>query len=253
MTDPTQRFSSRVEQYIRTRPHYPPDVIRELREKCDLSAESAIADIGSGTGILTELFLKNGNRVFGVEPNRDMREAAERLLSAYPRFSSVDGRAEATTLPESSVDFIAAGQAFHWFDRREARLEFSRILKPDGRVVLLWNERQTESTPFLKAYEELVRRYAVDYAEVDHRKIDETIIAEFFGGKGFGSRTFLQIQRFDLAGTEGRLLSSSYMPESGHPFYEPMLAELNKIFREHVSDGMVSFEYLTKMYWGRIS
>ncbi len=211
-----------------------------------------MADIGSGTGILTEEFLKNGNRVFGVEPNREMREAAERLLQSYPLFRSVDGRAESTTLPDRSADFAAAGQAFHWFERDRARGEFSRILKLDGWVVLLWNERQTGPTPFLREYEALVERYSTDYAEVDHRRIDEPILREFFGGEEFVPRTFHQNQLCDLPGTESRLVSSSYMPEPGHPLYESMLAELNGIFRANERNGTVTFEYLTRMYYGRI-
>ncbi|HEY6192226.1 MAG TPA: class I SAM-dependent methyltransferase [Bacteroidota bacterium] len=252
MIDPAQRFSSRVEQYVKSRPHYPPEFIRTLEEHCGLTKESVVADIGSGTGILTEEFLKNGNRVFGVEPNREMREAAERLLHAYPLFRSVDGRAESTTLPARSVNFVAAGQAFHWFDRDRAREEFSRILKPDGWVVLLWNERLTGPAPFLREYEELVKRYATDYAEVDHRKIDRPVLKEFFGGEEIGSGTFHQSQLFDLAGAESRLLSSSYMPGPGHASYEPMLASLGRIFRANERNGSVAFEYLTLLYYGRL-
>src|SRR5438876_6048912 len=139
MPDPTQRFSNRVENYVRYRPGYPKEVLTLLKAECGLKADSIIADIGSGTGILAELFLASGNRVFGVEPNREMREAGERLLQAYPRFTSIAGTAEATTLPNQSVDFITAGQAFHWFDRAQCLREFERILRPGGWVVLVWN------------------------------------------------------------------------------------------------------------------
>jgi SAM-dependent methyltransferase len=252
LIDPTQRFSNRVEQYIRSRPHYPPGVILALRDNCNLSEDSVVADIGSGTGILTELFLENGNPVFAVEPNREMRQAGERLLRTSPRFRSIDGRAEATTLPDQSIDLVAAGQAFHWFDRRVARREFARILRPGGWVVLLWNERETASTPFLRAYEQLVGRYAVDYAQVDHRRIDQTILGEFFGAEGFGSHTFRQSQRCDLEGAQSRLASSSYMPGPGHPRYAPMLETLGEIFRANERNGSVEFKYLTRMYYGTI-
>jgi len=155
-------------------------VVAVLRDACGLTPQSVVADIGAGTGILTELFLRNGNRVFAVEPNPEMREAGERQLKHDPNFLSVAGRAEATTLASGSVDIVAAGQAFHWFDRGPARDEFIRILKPGGWVVLIWNERLTDTTPFLKAYEQLLERYATDYAQVDHKQIDEHVLAAFF-------------------------------------------------------------------------
>ncbi len=253
MTDPTLRFSSRVENYIKYRPGYPPAVIETLREECRLTSESLVADIGSGTGILTEMFLRNGSQVYAVEPNREMREAGERLLAQYPRFHSVAGRAEATTLADRSIDFVAAGQAFHWFDRRQARAEFARILKPAGWVTLVWNDRDTETTPFLAAYEALLRQYATDYAQVDHKLVDEAALADFYGAGGFRLKTFRYRQDFDYAGLQGRLLSSSYAPETGHPNHGPMLAELSKIFRAHAVDGRVGFEYTTQMYYGQLS
>jgi ubiquinone/menaquinone biosynthesis C-methylase UbiE len=151
MADPTRRFSSKVENYIKYRPDYPPAIIGALEAKCQLTPEAVIADIGSGTGKLTRLFLENGNPVFGVEPNQAMRQAGERLLQNYPRFTSIDGTAEATTLASTSIDFVTVGQALHWFKRDQTRLEFARILKPQGWVVLVWNSRQTDSTPFLAA------------------------------------------------------------------------------------------------------
>lgn len=253
MTDQTLRFSSRVENYIKYRPSYPPTIIVRLREECQLTSESLVADIGSGTGILTELFLQDGNQVYAVEPNREMREASERLLRKYPGFYSVAGRAEATTLADHCVDFVVAGQAFHWFDRHRARNEFLRILKPDGWVMLVWNERETGATPFMAAYEELLRRYATDYAQVDHKLVDKAALADFYGADGFKSRAFSYRQDFDYAGLQGRLLSSSYAPEADHHDYEPMLVELSSIFRAHAVKGRVGFEYTTKMYYGKLN
>ena len=162
MINPTLRFTGRVENYVKYRPGYPAGIIETFVKECGLTAGSVVADIGSGTGILSEVFLKNGNRVFGVEPNHEMREAGSRLLGKYAGFMSVDGAAEATTLEDCSVDFVTAGQAFHWFDRQRARKEFVRILKPNGWVTLIWNERLTDTSPFLRAYEDLLRRYGID-------------------------------------------------------------------------------------------
>ena len=199
------------------------------------------------------MFLKNGNRVFGVEPNREMREAGERLLQQYPNFTSVDGTAEATTLPERSVDFVTAGQAFHWFNREQARKEFARILKPRGWVVLIWNERLTDTSPFLRAYEELLQKYGTDYAAVDHRNVDSGAIGKLFAPQPFTLRKFENRQIFDFEGTKGRLLSSSYAPEPGHPNYQPMINMLRAIFDQYHSDGNVTFDYVTQMYFGRLA
>ena len=250
--DPTQRFSDRVENYVRYRPGYPAMVIDTLKADCRLTEASVVADVGSGTGILTEMFLKHGVRVFGVEPNREMRAAGERLLGGYARFTSVAATAEATTLPAHSVDFVVAGQAFHWFDRQQARQEFFRILKPQGWGVLVWNLRRTEATPFLEAYEKLLLTYAIDYASVDHRLITDEVIAAFFRPGAFKLKGFESSQLQDFQGCQGRLLSASYTPRAGHPNYEPMLAELRSIFDAYQVNGMVSFEYDTKMYYGKL-
>jgi ubiquinone/menaquinone biosynthesis C-methylase UbiE len=209
-----------------------------------------VADIGSGTGILTELFLQNGNQVFAVEPNREMREAGERRLRKYSSFQSVTGRAEATTLAAESVDFVTAGQAFHWFERAKARNEFVRILKPTGWVMLVWNERETGPTPFLEDYETLLQRYATDYDQVNHKQVDQAAVSTFYGGQGFRFKTFKQRQEFDYDGLWGRLLSSSYAPQADHANYRPMLVELSSIFQAHQVNGRVAFDYTTVMYYG---
>jgi ubiquinone/menaquinone biosynthesis C-methylase UbiE len=252
MTDVTRRFSSRVENYIKYRPGYPNEVIETLRSECGMTSESIIADVGSGTGILTEMFLQYGAMVYGIEPNREMREAGERLLKDYQRFRSVEAKAEETTLDDASVDFITAGQAFHWFDRERARTEFARILRPQGWIALIWNERVTNTTPFLVACEQLLIDYSTDYEQVDHRRIDDKVIGEFFGSDRFRLKQFNNIQVFDYEGVKGRLLSSSYAPEEGHSNFEPMIAELERIFQAYQDEGRVVVEYITQMYYGQL-
>jgi SAM-dependent methyltransferase len=252
MSDSTRRFSSRVDNYAKYRPSYPPEVVALLAAKCELTPDALVADIGAGTGLLAELFLKNGNRVFGVEPNREMREAGERLLADYPRFTSIDGTAEATMLGDRSIDIITAGQAFHWFDRRQSRAEFARILRPGGWVALVWNERRVGSTPFLAAYEQLLRSYSSEYETLNHRQIDQATIAAFFAPGTFALRTFANTQIFDFEGVKGRLLSSSYTPEPGQPTYQPMLDELTAIFQQCQVDQTVAFEYDTNVYYGQL-
>jgi ubiquinone/menaquinone biosynthesis C-methylase UbiE len=253
MTDPTLRFSSRVENYVRYRPRYPREVIETLQQECGLSPASLIADVGSGAGALTELFVNNGNRVFAVEPNREMREAAERLLNHHPGFCSVDGRAEGTNLDDQSLDFAVVGQAFHWFVVLETRREFLRILKPTGWAMVVWNEREFQATPFLMAYDQLLQHHASDYAREKHKQVYDTELGDFFGPRGFVERTFRCSQKLDFVGVKGRMLSSSYTPEPGHPHHERMIVELSRIFHEHEVQGQVTFEYITRMYYGPLN
>jgi SAM-dependent methyltransferase len=253
LADPTKRFSTRVENYIKYRPTYPAGVINLLREECGLNEKSVVADVGSGTGILSELLLKVGSHVIGIEPNKEMREAGDKLLSEYDRFTSIEASAEATTLPESSIDIITASQAFHWFDRALAKEEFLRILKPGGWVALIWNDRQTTTTPFLVEYEQLLQTYATDYKVVNHKELDPGAIGTFFAPGGFNLKTFENRQLFDFQSLKGRLLSSSYSPEEGHPNYDIILEKLREIFEEHNIDGKVAFEYETIVYYGRLA
>jgi len=248
---PTARFSDRVEDYVRYRPGYPPEVLDLLRAECGLRPSHVVADIASGTGIFTRLLLENGNSVFAVEPNTEMREMGIRLLEPYNRLVSIAGTAEETTLGSASVDFVTAAQAAHWFDLPRARAEFARILRPEGWCVLIWNERRAETTPFLRDYEQLLLTYGTDYKEVRHERTT-AIIHEFFAPALADERVFDLRQQFDYQGLAGRLLSSSYAPLEGHPSHAPMMRELQRIFRARASDGKVEFEYNTRVYFGHL-
>jgi SAM-dependent methyltransferase len=249
----TQRFSSRVDNYVRYRPGYPSGVIDVMREKCGLLTEHLVADIASGTGIFTRMLLENGNRVFAVEPNAEMREAGNRYLSDCVNFRGIHGTAEATTLFKNVVHFVTAAQAAHWFDPRKSNAEFKRILKPNGWLVLLWNERDL-NTLFAKDYEELLNAYGTDYAAVRLKgRATYEMISEFFAPAPFQESTLTSTQEFDYAGLEGRLLSSSYAPEAGHPQHEPMLQALRQLFDRHQRNGRVKMEYETKMYYGQLT
>jgi ubiquinone/menaquinone biosynthesis C-methylase UbiE len=246
-----ERFTTRVDTYVKYRPSYPPGVIELLKTECGLSKASVIADIGSGTGKLTELFLNNGNIVFGVEPNLAMREAGETLLKHYSQFTSMEGSAEATTLRDASVDFVSAGQAFHWFDSKRARTEFARILKLEGFVVLIWNDRRLDSTPFLREYEQLLQTYGTDYEEVRSLNSTEAIF-EFFTPEIFKFKSFENSQEFDFESLKGRVLSASYTPQPGQPNFEPMMARLREIFEANNRNESITFEYDTKVYYGHL-
>ncbi len=249
---PTERFSSRVENYVRFRPSYPKEVIDVLRVECGLTPDFLVADRASGTGFFTRLLLENGNRVFGIEPNKDMRAAGEHYLAAFPNFTSIDGTAESTTLPDRSVDLITCAQAAHWLKREDALREFRRILKPDHFVVILFNDRKVKGNPVSDDYEQLVVKYGTDYSEVQRLgRIFEGV--DFFAPYRCDKRTLPNHQDFDYESLEGRLLSSSYAPQRGEPSFVPMIADLKRLFEKHQRGGHVRMEYDTNIYFGKLS
>jgi len=251
MSQSVERFSSRIADYIKYRPGYPSEIVTLLNTECGLTPDSIVADIGSGTGKLAELFLANANVVFGVEPNPGMRSAAEQILKSFPNFESIDGNAESTGLQNASIDFITAGQAFHWFDPDNFKLEAKRILKAGGWVVITWNARKLVSTPFLEDYEHLLLTYGTDYQDIRHEKAED-LIPKFFAPKSCKVAVFPNEQVFDFEGLKGRVRSSSYTPEPGHPKFEPMIQELRNVFDRHQKSGSVTFEYDTKVFYGQL-
>ena len=251
ITRPTERFSSRVGNYARYRPSYPQPAIDLLAARCGLSPTAVVADVGSGTGILSELLLARGAQVFAVEPNDGMRAAAEERLGAHPGFRSVQGSAEATTLGSGSIDLLVAGQAFHWFEVQPARREALRMIRDGGFGALLWNEHPPEGSAFLADYQALLLRHATEYASIAASRADEASMREFFGG-AMELATFPNRQTFDFEGLQGRLLSSSYAPEPGHPQYEPMMEGLRELFRRHERHAEIEFPYRTLVYFAQL-
>lgn len=252
MSGSVERFTSRVADYVKYRPGYPAEILKLLTTECGLTPESIVADVGSGTGKLSEVFLANGNVVIGVEPNESMRVVAEEIFKDEPRFRSMNGTAEATTLDDASVDLIAAGQAFHWFDPLKTRAEWLRILKPNRWAVLIWNDRKLQATPFLSDYEQLLKDFGTDYDQVRHDK-GKPAIEQFFANDPFVLRGFPNTQIFDFDGLRGRVRSSSYTPEPGHPTFEPLMRGLEAVFDKHQKNGYVNFDYETKVFYGRLS
>jgi SAM-dependent methyltransferase len=252
-SDAKQRFSGRVADYARYRPGYPAAFLDLLRDECGLRSQEScvIADVGSGTGLLAEMFLKQGNRVYGVEPNQEMREAGEAYLDQHKNFTSVAGSAEATTLPDGSVHFVTVGQAFHWFEPRATRREFLRILAPGGWVVVAWNDRRMD-TPFARDYEAMLQRYGTDYRHVREAYPQPATIKDFFGEVPFAERELSNSQLFDWDGLTGRLRSSSYAPTRDHPNNAPMMAQLEGIFDAHQENGRLRMEYETIIYFGQL-
>lgn len=248
MSNTVERFSNRVANYIKYRPGYPPQVLELFKNEMGLTAAKVVADIGSGTGLSTKPFLENGNTVYGVEPNAAMREAAEEYLRDFPNFISHDGTAEKTNLDDASIDFVTAAQAFHWFDPDKTRDEFVRILKPAGYIVLIWNERQLDTTEFLRDYEKLLIKHANDYERVRHENIDQEKLGAFFQS-GYERATFSNEQVFDFEGLRGRLLSSSYMPAEDDPSFPALEKDLRAIFTKHAEKDRIKVFYDTNIYY----
>ncbi|MFN8674432.1 MAG: class I SAM-dependent methyltransferase [Candidatus Sericytochromatia bacterium] len=247
-----ERFSNRVENYIKYRPHYPKEIIDILANKINLKVTDKIADIGSGTGISAINFLENGNTVIGVEPNDEMRKASEKLLANFKKFSVIKGTSDNTNLEKNTIDLIIVGQAFHWFDYKNTKIEFQKILKKDAYVVLIWNEKVMGiKDTFMYEYGKILLKYGTDYEKVTYSNLSEEIIKEFFNNQ-FKVETLSNFQYFDFDALKGRLLSSSYVPLEGES-YNNMLLDLKTNFDKYKKEGKVNFEYETKIYYGKIS
>lgn len=251
MPNPTERFSNRVENYVKYRPGYPKEILEIFREEMDLKPSSLMADIGSGTGISTKIFLENGNQVFGIEPNQAMREASEIFLKDFPRFRAIDGTAEKTGLADKSVDFIISAQAFHWFDKAKTPDEFRRILRENGYLVLIWNERQLDSTEFLQEYERFILKFGTDYQKVRHENVTKKSIEDIFQIE-FQEAIFQNTQIFDFSGLKGRILSSSYMPTEESENFHLMIKELNLLFTKYQKNDTIELLYHTKIFYGKL-
>ncbi len=250
---PTRRFTRRATDYRRARPSYPKGVYDLLFGELGLRSGEDVADLGSGTGIFTRPLLERGARVYAVEPNGSMRQAAEEEIGALPGFRSVDGTAEQTTLEDRSVDLVVSAQAFHWFDFESTRVEVARILRPGRSAALVWNTRRVEGPPFLKGYERLLERWGDDYHSVRETYGVRDRLTAFFDAGTVAYRTFSNVQQFDLAGLEARIASSSYMPQAGDPRYDAMIEDLGRLFADHSEDGLVSLDYDTEVFSGTVS
>lgn len=242
-----RRFSDRVADYRRARPGYPPELVDSLAEVTGLTPDWVVADLGSGTGLSSKPFLDHGNTVIGVEPNPEMRAAGEEVLAEYERFRSQPGSADATGLPDRSVDLVIAAQAFHWFDVARTRRECLRILRKPRWAALIWNMRVMDGDAFARGYEALLQRWGTDYLAVRAERIQPDQLRAFFGREPV-ERRMSNSQTFDYEGLLARLLSSSYTPPAGHPDHEPMLADLRRLFHEEAVDGRVRFRYETRLF-----
>lgn len=250
--DPKERFRGRVQAYARARPGYPSALVEYLQREAGLTAHHLVADIGAGTGLSSAPFVRLGNRVFAIEPNPQMRRAAGRWLGGFAGFVSLAGSAEATGLPNRSVDWVIAGQAFHWFRTDACLLELRRILRPGGRLALFWNTRREAADPFHEDYERLLRAYGTDYRQVQRRTIDENAVRRLTGGR-HQYRRFDNRQSLDLSGFVSRLLSTSYLPGPDDDGCEAMLKAARELFEHHQRGGLVTIKYDTELFFGPLA
>lgn len=249
---PTERFTGRVESYRQARPGYPAEVVDLLRRACGLSPDSVIADIAAGTGRLTEIFLAAGYPVIAVEPNAEMRAACARLADNSPQLRIADGTAEATRLSDRSIDLITVAQAMHWFDLEKARAEFLRILKPEGWCAVLYNNRHPGGDAFHEGYERLLLGFGIDYTAVKQQHLGRRRLAAFFAPSPMECAVLPNAQSFDLHGLESRILSSSYMPQPGHPRFEAMREATRSLFEQTRKDGRVTMKHDCVVCWGQL-
>lgn len=244
----TRRFSCRVEHYAKHRPGYPPALIPFLEDACGLTSHDVVADVGSGTGVLTEVFLKNGNAVYAIEPNREMRASAERSLRGYSRFRSIDATGERTTLPGRSVDLVAVGRAFHWLEPEKALYEFARILKPAGWVVIIAFRRNV-SSPFLEEYDKLLLSFGADRRHMHRRRRE---LASFLTENAFEMKTFDERRSLELEELKGLTLSYSTSPAPDDPSAVPLLHAVDALFQKYQRDGGVVVGHAITMYYKQL-
>jgi hypothetical protein len=251
--DSTERFTSRAGDYAAARPGYPAAIATTLIAEFKLAPGAVVADIGSGTGLSCEPFLRAGLAVVGVEPNEAMRAEGDRQLASFPRFRSVAGTAEATTLPAANVDLVTAAQAFHWFDIGPARAEALRILKRPPRAALIWNDRVATGSAFAEGYEQLLLDFGIDYEKIRHRHAHEDSVAAFFGHRDFGVATFPNPTVLDWPTLLARLNSASYVPKPEHPNHAPMVERLRRLFDAAQAGGRVTMDYVTRVFHGTLA
>jgi len=247
----TTRFSDRVENYVRYRPAYPLALIDSLIANCALDQSSIIADIGSGTGMFSRELLDKQLPVIAVEPNLQMRQAAESILSSYSQFTSVAGTAEETSLTDSSIALVTVAQAFHWFDEPKALAEFRRVLKPKGQLALVWNRRDLKDD-FQQAYDNMLRELAPEYNRVNHMNISDNHLAAIFDSKKFQHLQFPYSQHFDCSAFLGRMQSSSYSPAKGTEALSVLNEAAVNLFDTYAVNGELAFKYSSHLYFGSL-
>lgn len=244
------KFTGKADVYAKYRPSYPDALLDFLYAERGFSDAASIADIGAGTGIWSKKLAERGSDVVCVEPNADMLAQARQALAGLPcRF--VQAPAEHTTLGGASVDFITVAQAFHWFDPALFRAECQRILRPQGKVVLIWNQRG--ESPARQDIKAINQRYCPNFKGFSGSILkSETLYADFFADGLYEKHTFPNDGQHDEDGFIGGCLSSSYAPNPGQESYAPYVEALRAVFRKYAPDGKLLLPYSTACYIGRV-
>lgn len=248
-----EKFDGKGRLYARFRPSYPPEFVEYLFSEIGITADAVLADIGSGTGILTGQLLERGHTVYAVEPNADMRAVAEERLGRLDRFVSVNGTAESTTLVSHSVDSVTVAQAFHWFDRERFKQECRRILKPGGKVILVWNSRD-EASPIVRDNAVINQTYCPRFKGFSgglYDTINKGDFSDFFEGP-YRAKRFEHPLRFDEQGFIGRNLSASYAPKEADGQYAAYIAALKRLFDTYSDGHTLLVPHVTGCYSGTV-
>lgn len=249
--DPKSRFSDRVADYIRYRPSYPEALIDFLEMEGDLQEGDRIADVGAGTGKLTELLLKRDRTTYAIEPNQEMRAAAYSLLSKYPNFQTLNGSAESIPLLDGEIRLLTIAQAFHWVDAKKFRQEAKRCLADGGQAAIIWNSRRND-LPFMRDYQQMLIEMVPEYELTREKSDDLEKIRTFFGHDQYIRKVFPYRQTFDWEGLQGRLMSASYCPKPSEPGHIPLMTKLRSLFDGYEKNGQITFVYDTVVYLGAI-
>jgi len=245
-----QNFSGKNKVYSASRPTYPQFLIDFLFENL-IKVGSVIADIGAGTGIFTKQLSKFNNKIFAIEPNDDMFSSLEENLKNYNNIKSVHGSAENIPLPDKSVDFICAAQSFHWFNQEKFKNECRRILKENGKTILIWNVRD-ESTLLVKEIDSINRKYCKNYKGFSSGiKVEKESFSDFFK-VDFITKDFRNDIPFTKDNFIKRNLSSSFSPKETDENYLPFITALNKLAEKYEENSIVTLPNITKCFIGKV-
>jgi SAM-dependent methyltransferase len=243
MQDAVERFDGRAADYDRFRERYDADeLLPPLRDWCGLTPDWLVADIGAGTGMLADVFLANGNRVIAVEPNAEMRSACGRLHANQPRLEMREGTAEATGLPDASVDLVCSGRALHWFNLDAAMREFRRILRPDGWVISVAAGRTELGREENVAFAKLLERFSESAEQREAAYSAYTRMKNFFAGADFHHYERGGQMRMDWDHLRGMALSLSHAPRSDDPRFATFEHELKDFFDRYAKAGVLTWE-----------
>ncbi|OGO93268.1 MAG: hypothetical protein A2Y17_02690 [Clostridiales bacterium GWF2_38_85] len=244
-----QLFNKKAFNYTKFRPSYPEEVT-ELILSLSNSNNINIADIGSGTGKLSSLLIKNNTYVFAIEPNSDMRSIAEKELGKYNNYISLNGSAEATTLDSDTIDIITVAEAYHWFDNEQTKLEFKRILKKDGFVILMWNN--FGGNPYDDEISQINKRWCPLYKEKTNRTPREKRAVGLFGNDNYKKEEYDNTINQTIEAFIGGTLSASYALKEDDADFNKYIEDIKNIMNKHINNGLIETKITTVCYYGKL-